>query len=177
MSENFQSTPFFRTESTLQPSLPVLNNSTPSGMVCNYSSVSIPAVSSAWLLPSASSTSLQPLMGSAYLNLHASTTMLTVMTDQSHVSNSILCCPVVELETSLGVCPSGQTFCLLQSPEFYITSTQVSLKKTPSLGGDRPLKIPVHSPSESLSLPPAPSYEQTEIKNMHEMPLMPRDAY
>lgn len=92
-TENFQSTPNFGTESTLQPSLPVLNNSTPSGMVCNYTSLSFPPVSSAWLLTSASSTSLQPLMGSDYLNPNSSTTMLTMLNDQSQDSNSTLSCP------------------------------------------------------------------------------------
>lgn len=92
-TENFQSTPNFGTESTLQPSLPVLNNSTPSGMVCNYTSLSFPPVSSAWLLTSASSTSLQPLMGSDYLNPNSSMTMLTMLSDQSQVSNSTLSCP------------------------------------------------------------------------------------
>ncbi|GAB1291963.1 hypothetical protein APTSU1_000719400 [Apodemus speciosus] len=128
--ENFQSTPFLGTESTLQPSLPMSNNSTPSETVSNYSSVSIPAM--------------------------------------------------VELETSLGLSPSGQTLCLLQSPEFYITCTQVSQRKTPSVDGDRPLTTPIHSPSEFLALPPAPSLEQTETKNTHEMEvehLMPQDAY
>ncbi|XP_031242124.1 uncharacterized protein C2orf78 homolog [Mastomys coucha] len=179
MSENFQSTPFLWTESTLQPSLPELNNSTPSGTVCNYSSLSIPAVSSAWLLPSASSISLQTLMRSAYFNPNVCTTMLTVLTDQSQVSNSTLSCPVVELDPSQGLLPSSQTLCLLQSPEFYITHTQGSHRKTPSVDGDRPLTTPKHSPSEFLALPTPPSLEQTEIKNLHEMEvehLMPRDA-
>uniref|UniRef100_A0A0U1RPT6 RIKEN cDNA 4930433I11 gene n=1 Tax=Mus musculus TaxID=10090 RepID=A0A0U1RPT6_MOUSE len=180
MSENFQSTPNFGTKSTLQLSLPVLKNSTPSGMVCNYTSVSFPPVSSAWLLPSASSTSLQPLMGSDYLNPNSSMTMLTMLSDQSQVSNSTLSCPVVEMDTSLGLSPSSQTLCLLQSPEFYITCTPVSQRKTPSVDGDGPLTTSIPSHSEFLALPPAPSAEQTEIKNMHEMEvehLMPRDAY
>lgn len=87
---------------------------------------------------------------------------------------------VVELETSLGLSPSGQTLCLLQSPEFYITCTQVSQRKTPSLDGERPLTTPIHSPSEFLALPPAPSSEQTDIKNMDDMEvehLMPQEAY
>ena len=60
----------------------------PAGTVCNFSRVSTPDVSSAWLLPSASSTSLQPLMGNAYLNPHAGTTMLTVLTEQGQISTS-----------------------------------------------------------------------------------------
>ncbi|GAB1291964.1 Predicted gene 5114 [Apodemus speciosus] len=87
--ENFQNSPFFGTERALQPSLPLLSNSTQSaGRVCNYSRVSTPDVSSAWLLPSASSTSLQPLMGNTYLNPHAGTTMLTVLTEQGQISTS-----------------------------------------------------------------------------------------
>ncbi|EDL24706.1 RIKEN cDNA 4930433I11, isoform CRA_b [Mus musculus] len=86
---------------------------------------------------------------------------------------------MVELDTSLGLSPSSQTFCLLQSPEFYITCTPVSQRKTPSVDGDGPL-TPIPSHAEVLALPPAPSAEQTEIKNMHEMKvehLMPQDAY
>nr|BAC26554.1 unnamed protein product [Mus musculus] len=87
---------------------------------------------------------------------------------------------VVEMDTSLGLSPSSQTLCLLQSPEFYITCTPVSQRKTPSVDGDGPLTTSIPSHSEFLALPPAPSAEQTEIKNMHEMEvehLMPRDAY
>ena len=87
---------------------------------------------------------------------------------------------MVELDTSLGLSPSGQTLCLLQSPELYITCTTVSQRKTPSVDGDGPLTTSIPSHSEFLALPPAPSAEQTEIKNMHEMEvehLMPRDAY
>ncbi|XP_021053387.1 uncharacterized protein C2orf78 homolog isoform X2 [Mus pahari] len=88
--------------------------------------------------------------------------------------------PVVDLEKSLRLSPSGQTLCLLQSPELYITCTPASQRKTPSVDGDRPLTTSIPSPSEFLALPPAPSLEQTEIKNLHEMEvehLMPRDAY
>ncbi|XP_052052639.1 uncharacterized protein C2orf78 homolog [Apodemus sylvaticus] len=332
MSENFQNSPFFGTERARQPSLPLLSNSTQSaGRVCNYSRVSTPDVSSAWLLPSASSTSLQPLMGNAYLNPHAGTTMLTVLTEQGQIStsapsypgalkwdfpgstdrrenalqefnvaiidqdttlsslavtnqcekildpNAIVpfyptlstsfvqvtppqmpnqgyslapsyqegsqvyyyehnslgpliagefgqcvqahgsvsypgsqtsalqpemvmvlkeiqprnvqiplftsafsystsaqsmadnSLPVVQMETSLGLAPSGLTQCQLQSPELCNTCTQVSQIGPPAVNGDRALTAPIHSPSEFLALPPPPSLEQTENKNMAEI--------
>ncbi|XP_031240715.1 uncharacterized protein C2orf78 homolog, partial [Mastomys coucha] len=87
-TENFPTSPFFGTERSLQPSLPLLSNSTDSGRVFNTSRVSTPDVSSAWLLPSSSSTSLQPLMGNVYLNPHAGTTMLTVLTEPGQISTS-----------------------------------------------------------------------------------------
>ncbi|EDL12451.1 mCG1031476, partial [Mus musculus] len=329
---NSQSSPFFGTESTLHPSLPLLSNSIqPAGTVCNFSRVSTPDVSSAWLLPSASSTSLQPLMGNAYLNPHAGTTMLTVLTEQGQISTStpsypgalkwdctgsthgredalqefnmtfidqdttlsslavtnqsdkILdpnvivpfhptlsssfvqitpsqmpnqgyslapsyqegsqvyyyehnnlgpliagefgqCLkahgsvsypgsqtsvlqpemvmvlkeiqprniqmplftsafsystsaqsmpdnglPVVQMETSLGLPPSGQTHCQLQSPELCNTCVQVSQIRPPAVNGDKALTAPIHSPSEFLALPPAPSLEQPENKTMPEI--------
>nr|BAC26477.1 unnamed protein product [Mus musculus] len=332
MSENLQSSPFFGTESTLHPSLPLLSNSIqPAGTVCNFSRVSTPDVSSAWLLPSASSTSLQPLMGNAYLNPHAGTTMLTVLTEQGQISTSapsypgalkwdctgsthrredalqdfnmtlidqdttlsslavtnqcdkILdpnvivpfyptlpasfvqvtppqmlsqeyslapsyqegsqvyyyehnnlgplitgefgqCLqphgsvsypgsqtsvlqpekvmvlqeiqprniqiplftsafsystsaqsmpdnglPVVQMEMSLGLPPSGQTHCQLQSPELCNTSVQVSQIRPPAVNGDRALTAPIHSPSQFLALCPAPSLEQSENKTMPEI--------
>ena len=87
---------------------------------------------------------------------------------------------MVELDSSLGLSSRGQIICLLQSPEFYITCNPVSQRKTPSVDGDGPLTTPIPSHAEFLALPAAPSSEQTEIKNMHEMEvehLMPRDAY
>ncbi|XP_055450682.1 uncharacterized protein C2orf78 homolog [Psammomys obesus] len=94
MSENFQTIPFFGTESALQPSLPVLSNSRPSaGREGNFPRVSTPACSSAGLLPSVSNTSLQPIMSSACLYQHAGTTMLTVLSDQSQISTSALSYP------------------------------------------------------------------------------------
>ncbi|XP_001472451.1 uncharacterized protein C2orf78 homolog [Mus musculus] len=332
MSENSQSSPFFGTESTLHPSLPLLSNSIqPAGSVCNFSRVSTPDMSSAWLLPSASSTSLQPLMGNAYLNPHAGTTMLTVLTEQGQISTSAPFCPgalkwdctgsthgredalqefnmtfidqdttlsslavtnqcdkildpnaivpfhptlsasfvqvtpsqmpnqgyslapsyqegsqvyyyehnnlgpliagefgqclqphgsvsypgsqtavlqpemvmvlkeiqprniqiplftsafsystsaqsmpdnslpVVQMETSLGLPPSGQTHCQLQSPELCNTCVQVSQIRPPAVNGDRALTAPIHSPSEFLALLPAPSLEQPKNKTMPEI--------
>ncbi|OBS65723.1 hypothetical protein A6R68_05738, partial [Neotoma lepida] len=70
----------------LQPSVSVLRNATPSaGSVCNFSRVSTPAVSSAWLLPSDSST-CQQLMDSAYPYQPSGTFMLTAVIDQSQSS-------------------------------------------------------------------------------------------
>ncbi|XP_006540571.1 uncharacterized protein C2orf78 homolog isoform X1 [Mus musculus] len=139
MSENSQSSPFFGTESTLHPSLPLLSNSIqPAGSVCNFSRVSTPDVSSAWLLPSASSTTLQPLM-------------------------------VVQMESSLGLPPSGQTHYQLQSPELYNTSVQVSQIRPPAVNGDRALTAPIYSPSQFLALPTAPSLEQPEDKTIPEI--------
>ncbi|XP_021512867.1 uncharacterized protein C2orf78 homolog [Meriones unguiculatus] len=343
MSENFQSAPFFGTESALQPSLPVMSNSTPStGRVCNFSRVSTPAGSSAWLMPSASNTSLQPLMGSAYVYQHAGTTMLTVLSDQGQISTSALSYPgaftwdltgstdgraaalqdftvtiidqdttlsslsvaaerdtildpnaivpfyptvsasfvhatppqvtnqgyslapsyqegsqvyyydhnslgplipgelgqglqtyssvsypgnqasalqpemvmvlkeiqpmnvqtphstsafsystssqampgtslqVVEMETSLGLPPSGQTLSLLQSTELCNTCNQVTEMRSSPVDGDRSLTAPIHSPSDFLALPPAPSLEQADNRNLDETKAelsMSLDAY
>uniref|UniRef100_A0A8C6G585 DUF4629 domain-containing protein n=1 Tax=Mus spicilegus TaxID=10103 RepID=A0A8C6G585_MUSSI len=87
--------PFFGTESGLQPSLPVMSNSTYSGRVCNTSSASTPAVSLAWPLPPSTNTSLQLITGRAYLNPHAGMTMLVELTDQSQNSTSALFYPGV----------------------------------------------------------------------------------
>ncbi|XP_036118313.1 uncharacterized protein C2orf78 homolog [Molossus molossus] len=89
MSENFQNPPLLGPSKSLQLSLPVVSNAASlTGSVCNFSRISAPAVSAAWLLPSASGTSFQPPMGSAYLYQHASTTMLSGVTGQSQISTS-----------------------------------------------------------------------------------------
>ncbi|XP_028609991.1 uncharacterized protein C2orf78 homolog [Grammomys surdaster] len=88
--------------------------------------------------------------------------------------------PVVGMETSLGLPPSGQTFCLLPSPELRNISTEVSQKRTPPVNADRLLTAPKHSSTESLALPPAPSLEQRENETMNEVRAelsMPRDVY
>ncbi|XP_034379597.1 uncharacterized protein C2orf78 homolog [Arvicanthis niloticus] len=343
MSDNYQSSPFFGAERALQPSLPVLSNSTHSGRVCNHSRVSTPDVSSARLLPSASSTSFQPLMGNAYVNPHAGTTMLSVMTEHGQIStsapsypgdlkseftgimdgrkdvllqefnvtindqdttlsslaktnqcdkildsNAILpfyptlpasfvqvtppkmpnqgyrlepsyqegshvyyyehnslgpliaeefgqclpahgsvsypgsqtsvlqpemvmvlkeiqprnvqiplftsafsystsaqsmpynSLPVVQTETSLGLPPSGQTHCQLQSLELCNSWDQVSQIRPKAVNGSRALTAPIHSPSEFLALPPAPSLEETENKTTKDIKdefLKTLDAY
>ncbi|EGW12708.1 Uncharacterized protein C2orf78-like [Cricetulus griseus] len=331
-TDNFQSAPFYGTECALRPSVPVLRNSTPSaGSVCNFSRVSTPAVSSAWLLPSDPSTCCQQLMDSDSLYQRAGTTMLTTLTDQSQISTSALSYPdalpwdltgstdrreaafrdftvtiidqnttlsslsmtaqcdnildpnalvpfyptlsasliqgtppqvsnqgdslapsyqegnqvyyydhnslgpvmagellqclqaygsvsypgsqastlqpemvmvlkeiqptnvqtsfstsaiyyprsaetmtdtslqVVDMQTSLGLIPSGQTLCLLQSSDLCNACTQDAQIKTPPVDGDRSLTAPIHSPSEFLALPPAPALEQTENNNLDEM--------
>ncbi|KAK2502462.1 hypothetical protein MC885_008667, partial [Smutsia gigantea] len=66
MSENFQYPSLLGTPSSLQLSLPMVSHAASSltGSVCNFSRVSAPNASLTWLLPSASGTSFQPLMGS-----------------------------------------------------------------------------------------------------------------
>ncbi|XP_076400923.1 uncharacterized protein C2orf78 homolog isoform X1 [Peromyscus maniculatus bairdii] len=94
--ENFQSAPFLGTECALQPSVPGLRNAMPiAGSVCNFSRVSTPAVSAAWLLPSDSSTCCQQLRDSAYPSLPAGTTIVTALTDQGQISASALSYPGV----------------------------------------------------------------------------------
>uniref|UniRef100_H0XIT3 Chromosome 2 open reading frame 78 n=1 Tax=Otolemur garnettii TaxID=30611 RepID=H0XIT3_OTOGA len=88
-TENFQNSSLLGTANSLQLSLPVVSNEAPlTGSVCNFSRVSAPAVSSAWLLPSSSGTSFQSLMGSAYLYQHSGTTMLSGVTGQNQISTS-----------------------------------------------------------------------------------------
>ncbi|KAK1332957.1 LOW QUALITY PROTEIN: hypothetical protein QTO34_006488 [Cnephaeus nilssonii] len=87
MSENFQNPPLLGTSKSLQLSLPVGSTAASlTGRVCSLPRVSAPAVTSAWLLPSVSGTSFQPLMGSAYLYQHSSTTMLSGVTGQNQIS-------------------------------------------------------------------------------------------
>nr|KAF6340992.1 hypothetical protein mMyoMyo1_001833 [Myotis myotis] len=83
MSENSKNPPFLGISTSLQRSLPVESNA---GSVCNFYNVSAPANSSPWLLPSASGTSFQPLMGGAYFYQHSSTTMLSGIPGQSPIS-------------------------------------------------------------------------------------------
>ncbi|XP_041500803.1 uncharacterized protein C2orf78 homolog [Microtus oregoni] len=152
------------------PSVPVLRNATPSaGTVCNFYGVCTPAVSSAWLLSSDSSTCCQQLMDSACLYQRAGTTMLTEPTDQNQISTSTFSYPVVERETTLGLTPSGQTLCLLQSPDLGNACTQDAQMKTAPVSGNRSLIALMHSPSEFLALPPAPSLEKTQKNNADEM--------
>ncbi|XP_053519318.1 uncharacterized protein C2orf78 homolog [Artibeus jamaicensis] len=89
MSENFQNQPSLGNSDSLHLSLPVVSNATSlTGSVCNFSRVPAPAVSSAWLSPSASGTSFQPAMGNAYLYQHAGVTMLSGGAGQSQISTS-----------------------------------------------------------------------------------------
>ncbi|XP_059555695.1 uncharacterized protein C2orf78-like [Myotis daubentonii] len=80
---NSKNPTFLGISTSLQCSLPVESNA---GSVCNFYNVSAPANSSPWLLPSASGTSFQPLMGGAYFYQHSSTTMLSGIPGQSPIS-------------------------------------------------------------------------------------------
>nr|XP_010950750.1 LOW QUALITY PROTEIN: uncharacterized protein C2orf78 homolog [Camelus bactrianus] len=89
MSENFQNPSVLGTLNPLQFSLPVVSSTAPlTGSTCNFSRVSAPAISSAWLLPSASGTSFQPVLESAYHYQHPNTTMLPGVSGQSQISTS-----------------------------------------------------------------------------------------
>ncbi|CAO2625699.1 Uncharacterized protein C2orf78 homolog [Lemmus lemmus] len=86
MSENCQSAPSVGTECALQTSVPVLRNATPSaGSVYNFYGVSTPAVSSAWLLSSNSSTCYQ----------QAGMTVPTELIEQNQISTSTFSYPGV----------------------------------------------------------------------------------
>ncbi|XP_054449490.1 uncharacterized protein C2orf78 homolog [Pteronotus mesoamericanus] len=96
MPENFQIPPFPGNSDSPHLSLPVVNNAASlTGSVCNFSRVPASAVSSAWLLPSASGTSFQPLMSNAYLYQHASATVLSGGAGGSQISTSAACNPGV----------------------------------------------------------------------------------
>ncbi|XP_038196932.1 uncharacterized protein C2orf78 homolog [Arvicola amphibius] len=87
---------------------------------------------------------------------------------------------VVERETNLGLTPSGQTLCPLQSPDLGNACTQDAQMMTAPVNGDRSLIPLMHSPSEFLALPPAPSLEKTQKNNAAEMnaePSTPLDSY
>ncbi|KAH0517302.1 hypothetical protein LTLLF_122040 [Microtus ochrogaster] len=75
---------------------------------------------------------------------------------------------VVERETTPGLTPSGQTLCLLQSPDLGNACTQDAQMKAAPVSGDRSLIVLMHSPSEFLALPPAPSLEKTQKNNADE---------
>ncbi|XP_062064835.1 uncharacterized protein C2orf78-like [Lepus europaeus] len=87
--ENLQNPSLLGTANSLQLSIPTLGTATSlPGSICDFSRVSAPTVSSAWLLPSAAATSFQPLMGSAYLCQHSNTTLLSGVPGQSQSSTS-----------------------------------------------------------------------------------------
>ncbi|KAL1769153.1 hypothetical protein HispidOSU_009585 [Sigmodon hispidus] len=91
MSEKFRRAPFSGTEGALQPSVPVLRNPTSSAeSACNFSRDSTPAVSSAWLLPSDSSTCGQQLTDSAN---HYQQAGMNMMPAVSQISTLALSCP------------------------------------------------------------------------------------
>ncbi|XP_057353519.1 uncharacterized protein C2orf78 [Manis pentadactyla] len=91
MSENFQNPSLLGTSHSLQLPAPVVSHAASSltGRVCDFSRVSAPTASSTWLPPSASGTSFQPLMGTAYLYQHPSTTMLSAVSSQRQISTSV----------------------------------------------------------------------------------------
>ncbi|KAL0621577.1 hypothetical protein AAY473_009907 [Plecturocebus cupreus] len=94
--EDFQNTSLLGTANSLQLSLPVVSNAASStGRISNSSRASAPAVSSPWLLPSASGTSFQPLTGSAYLYQYSSSSMLSGVSGQSYSSTSAASYPSV----------------------------------------------------------------------------------
>uniref|UniRef100_A0A8D2H2N4 Uncharacterized protein n=1 Tax=Urocitellus parryii TaxID=9999 RepID=A0A8D2H2N4_UROPR len=163
-------------------SLPVVSNSASlTGNVCDFSRVSAPAATSAWLLPSTSGTSFQPLMGSAYLYQHSSTAMvilLTIFLDSFVVMETSL-----GMEASLGLQPPSQTFCLPPPPEIPNSCSsrniQILESNPPTELGDISI-TPLQSSSDFLTLPPTPREEQMESKNLDEINTMlskPLDAY
>ncbi|XP_073070792.1 uncharacterized protein C2orf78-like [Manis javanica] len=89
--ENFQTPFILGTSNSLQFSVAVVSHAASSltGRVCNFSRVSAPIASSTWLPPSASGTSFQPLIGTAYLYQHSSTTMWSAVTSQRQISTSV----------------------------------------------------------------------------------------
>ncbi|XP_057353526.1 uncharacterized protein C2orf78 homolog [Manis pentadactyla] len=91
MSENFQNPSLLGTSHSLKFPVPVVSHAASSltGRVCDFSRVSAPTASSTWLPPSASGTSFQPLMGTAYLYQHSSTTVLSAVTSQRQISTSV----------------------------------------------------------------------------------------
>lgn len=96
LTENFQNPSALGTQNSLQLSLPAVSNAASlTESVRTFSRVSAPALSSAWLLPAGSDTSFQPLMSSACLYQHSSTTMLSGVTGQSQLSTSAASYPGV----------------------------------------------------------------------------------
>lgn len=77
------------------------------------------------------------------------------------------------MENSLGLQPPSQTFCLSETSEFprsCISRNIQILESNPPLElGDVSRIAPVQSASNLLALPPAPSQEQTENKNLDDM--------
>lgn len=74
----------------------------------------------------------------------------------------------MERETTLGLIPSGQPLCLLQSPDLGHARTQDAQMKTAPADGDRLLIALTHSP-EFLALPPTPSLEKKQKNDADEM--------
>lgn len=88
------------------------------------------------------------------------------------------------MKTSLGLQPLSQTFCLPQTPEIPKSCSgrniQILDSNPPPELGNISMAAPVQSPSIYLALPPAPSQEQKENRNLEDMKTMlskPLDAY
>lgn len=88
------------------------------------------------------------------------------------------------METSLGLQPPSQTFCLPQTPEFPKSCSsrniQILESNPPPEFGDISMIAPIQSSSNVLALPPAPSQEQIENKNLDDIKTKlskPLDAY
>ncbi|XP_014398126.1 PREDICTED: uncharacterized protein C2orf78 [Myotis brandtii] len=88
------------------------------------------------------------------------------------------------MKTSLGLQPLSQTFCLPQTPEIPKScngsNIQMLDSNPPPELGDISMAAPARSPSIYLALPPAPSQEQKENRNLEDMKTMlskPLDAY
>uniref|UniRef100_A0A8C8UNK1 DUF4629 domain-containing protein n=1 Tax=Peromyscus maniculatus bairdii TaxID=230844 RepID=A0A8C8UNK1_PERMB len=155
-------------------SVPELRNAIPlAGSVYNFSRVSTPAVSAAWLLPSDSTTCCQQLMDSAYPYLPAGTTMVTSLTDQGQMSASPLSYPGVLQWDPMG--NTDQRGAALQDFTVTITdqnTTFSSFSRTaqgdnildpnslvlsyPTLSANLLLATPPQAPNQGYSL--APSY-------------------
>uniref|UniRef100_A0A8C6DJK7 DUF4629 domain-containing protein n=1 Tax=Moschus moschiferus TaxID=68415 RepID=A0A8C6DJK7_MOSMO len=89
-----------------------------------------------------------------------------------------------QMENSLGSQPPSQTFCLSETSEFpssCISRNIQILESNPSLElGDISMIAPEQSASNLLALPPVPSQEQTENKNLDDIKTKfskPLDAY
>uniref|UniRef100_G1Q285 DUF4629 domain-containing protein n=1 Tax=Myotis lucifugus TaxID=59463 RepID=G1Q285_MYOLU len=149
-TENSKNPPFLGISTSLQRSLPVESNA---GSVCNFYSVSAPANSSPWLLPSASGTTFQPLM---------------VMETS------------LGMETSLALHLPGQIFYLPPAPEFPEACrnrhSQVLESYPPPQSGDISMAPIVQNPINLLALPPAPSQEQKENKNVENIKTKQNEA-
>uniref|UniRef100_A0A8C6AEJ4 Uncharacterized protein n=1 Tax=Monodon monoceros TaxID=40151 RepID=A0A8C6AEJ4_MONMO len=189
LTENFQNPSLLGTLNSLQHSPPGVSNA-PSltGSVCNFSRVSAPAVSSA----SATGTSFQTLMGSAYLHQQSSTTMLSGVTDQSQISTSAASYPGVldwditgsteKNSPSLG--DLTLTSCVTQTQELPRScrsrNIQILESNPPPELGDISGTAPVQSASSLLALPPAPSQGQIESEHLEDIKTKlskPLDAY
>ncbi|XP_049640607.1 uncharacterized protein C2orf78-like [Suncus etruscus] len=176
MSENFQNASALGTGNSWQVCLPVVSNAASlAGSACNFSTNSAPAVSSAWLLPPASDTPYQPLMGSAYPSQQSNPGMLSGVSGQNQTFNSASSYPTIiqwditESARKKSSTPGGFTMTTIdqedtavssmsvaaQYPSTPHTTSTVPLYTYPSLSGKLVKRTPPQSPhlSQSLLLP------------------------